>query len=136
MSYLTGFGGTALLASTELPIAEWSLNLVGKIIPFVNSKSGNHPVKAMTTSDFAGSLQYDFDPALQPFQAPLSLVPGTILASCKFCLDGPSGTNFILASSIIIQGLPFRVPRDGKNVLMINFQNNGGTITLPGGSSF
>lgn len=135
MSYLSGITSGASLNATALPTTTWSVDATAEILRYVNSLTGLHPVKQSTILDASFTIGVDFDPALNPFASPISIIPGIILTNVVLFLNGPTGTTNWTFPSAIVQRIVESMTREGK-ILTTLYCQASGVLTCPGGVSF
>lgn len=125
MSYLSGIQGTGTINGTELPVTGWDVTPSATILEFINSKTGLHPVVQSTILRARFAIEFDFDPANQPFTSPLSIVVGSTLTSVNLYIDGTGGSNFWNFPSALVATTPQQLRREGKVVTRIECVASG-----------
>lgn len=133
-SFVTGFGGDVTIseATAGLPVVQWSGQFPATIQRYVNSKSGNHPVRASTVTDATCTVTIDWNEADQPFlPSQGTLVAGTIISSIFLKISAASNDGWAL-TRMIVMDTPQDVVIDGKVMTRLSLGISGGTITPPG----
>lgn len=130
----SGFGGTAAISGTELPITSWEVNPTAQLSEFKNSKSGGFVLRETTFKDCSVTLTIDYDFGNDPFGSPLSLFPGVSLSTVNLYLhqttpDSLTGPAWAF-TALVVEGTPQSLAVDGKIQTKIQCRGNG-SYTAP-----
>jgi hypothetical protein len=135
-SFFTGFGGDATINNKTFPVKSWQGRFPVTIVPFINSKSGGHIIRASTSIDWSATIVIDWNLSDQPFQSSQgTIVPGTLVTNIYLKISADANDGWMLTNGIVAdtpQGLSIA----GTVETTLSLLGNGGTITPPNSTAY
>lgn len=133
-TFHSGYGGTAKVGTTALPVKEWSVRESARIATFDNSLTGGIVISEQSGGRRAQvtlNLDYDFDN--NPLAAPINLRAGQTVSTVQLTLNGTVGYTF---PSLVVETSDLTVTHTSTEGIPYNVTgyNAGSTYYGPGDS--